>query len=399
MTQLLGGVTGADGEESEFPTWAIAHGHLSCAYPPPRAVGFPLIAPLYPLLAGGFAALGRIGHGVAFPSQAALGHTCSTAIAAMTRWSSNAGAVLPTIRIGYLSWLVLMAGVIALLRACGRGRCWWEPVTLTIVAFVAPVWMCVQEYFHPQDLVAMGLALCGIACARRGWWGWAGVFLGLAFTSQQFALLIAAPLVVVAPSDRRLRLVGSGVGAAMVVIAPLITVTSGQAARAVLIGSGNSPSVGGTLLWELHLHGPALVVVSRVLPIALAMALAWWALQRLGPAALDPIPLLSLIATSLCLRLVFEENLFGYYFMAITVMLIILDVVRGRIRGTLIAWIALVTLAFDPVPWGTDPLRASVPRYLWQLLLVPSSLALAAHPLLTFDRGHCESRPDARVQP
>jgi hypothetical protein len=37
--------------------------------------------------------------------------------------------------------------------------------------------------------------------------------------------------------------------------------------------------------------------------------------------------------------------------MAITVMLIILDVVRGRIRGTLIAWIALVTLAFDPVPW------------------------------------------------
>jgi hypothetical protein len=399
LIAALGGPAHIDVLESVFSIWAIAHGHLSCSYPPGNSRYYPLIAPLYPLLAGGFAALGRIGHGVAFPSQAALGHTCSTAIAAMTRWSSNAGAVLPTIRIGYLSWLVLMAGVIALLRACGRGRCWWEPVTLTIVAFVAPVWMCVQEYFHPQDLVAMGLALCGIACARRGWWGWAGVFLGLAFTSQQFALLIAAPLVVVAPSDRRLRLVGSGVGAAMVVIAPLIIVTSGQAARAVLIGSGNSPSVGGTLLWELHLHGPALVVVSRVLPIALAMALAWWALQRLGPAALDPIPLLSLIATSLCLRLVFEENLFGYYFMAITVMLIILDVVRGRIRGTLIAWIALVTLAFDPVPWGIDPLRSSVPRYLWQLLLVPSSLALAAHPLLTFDRGHCESRPDARVQP
>lgn len=103
---------------------------------------------------------------------------------------------------------------------------------------------------------------------------------------------------------------------------------------------------------ELNVHGTFLFIVARLLPIALGMAFAWWAQRRLGPKLLEPVALVALIATTLGLRLVFEENLFGYYFTALTVMLILLDVVKGRIRGYTIAWLALVTLAFDPIPWG-----------------------------------------------
>jgi hypothetical protein len=89
-----------------------------------------------------------------------------------------------------------------------------------------------------------------------------------------------------------------------------------------------------------------------VLPIVLSMVLARWAVRRLGQSVLEPIPLVSLIATSLSLRLAFEENLFGYYFMALVVALVVLEVVRGRIRERLVAWLVLVQLAFWPVPWG-----------------------------------------------
>ena len=84
------------------------------------------------------------------------------------------------------------------------------------------------------------------------------------------------------------------------------------------------------------------------------MVVAWYALRRLGPSALDPVPLLSLIATCLSLRLVFEENLFGYYFMALAVSLILLDVIGGRLRWELLVWIGLVTVEFPVVRGGFD---------------------------------------------
>jgi hypothetical protein len=334
-------------------------------------------------------------------------------------------------RLGYFSWLVLMAGVVALLRASGRGRCGWEPTVLVLMACIPSVSMPLFEAFHPQDIVAMGFVLAGLACVLRGWWVWAGVLLALAVSSQQFALLVLAPLVVVAPSHRRYRFVGGAIVASAVILVPVIAVTSGRALNAVVLGSGNTPSVGGTVLWELHLHGALLVALSRVLPIVLSMALAWWAVRRLGPTALEPVPLLSLIATSLGLRLVFEQNIFGYYFMALAVSLVLLDVVRGRISGPLVAWLALAFLPFFPGSWGLEareylpfslmavvlliilfdalrarirwylvawlacvalafaqfpltslPFRHALPIWFWQVVLVSSGVALAARPLV-----------------
>src|ERR1035437_5937812 len=146
------------------------------------------------------------------------------------------------------------------------------------------------------------------------------------------------------------------------------------------------------------------------------------------------------MATSLALRLVFEVSLWGYYFAASAVLIVINDVIQGRIRGHVIAWLALFTLVYNPVPWGfatngrawdlavreampkyfvigalililidvirrhvrwyivawfalvcltlvKNPfshagLRGSMPNWFWQVVLVPVTVGLAVSPLI-----------------
>lgn len=247
----------------------------------------------------------------------------------MNRWSAHAGALGPTRWIGCIGWLALMVGVVALLRASGRGRCGWEPATLIVVACLPPVWWCLQLVFHPQDLLAMGFVFAAMACACRGRWIGAGILVALAVLTRQFALLVAAPLFVLAPAKGRISYAAAALTTAALVVLPILMVTSGNALRAITLGTGDNVSIGGTLVWELRLYGAPLVLLSRVTPIAVSVALAWWVSRRLGPAALQPATLVSVMAISLGLRLVFEENLFPYYLMALAVSLVLLDVVRG----------------------------------------------------------------------
>jgi len=448
---LLGGPSEGDVAESVYGTWSVAHGNLGCVYPVATvnhlndlANPFALAAPLYPLVSGFAATLTRIGHAVAFPSARQLGPQCDRAFNALFTWSVKSSAILPTIRLSYFVWPVLMVGVIALVRASGRGRRGWEPLALFLVACTPPAVMCLTYYFHPQDLLAMGLVLVGVARFLKRKWFWAGVFVGLAFCSQQFALLVAAPLVVIAPGRERIRFLLGALCAIVIIDVPLLVATSGRAVKTILFGSSragaNIRSRGGTVLWEANLHGVLLFVISRVVPVVASMALAWWASRRLGARLLSPVPVISLVVTSLTTRLVFEVNSFGYYFMAAAIGLIVLDVAGGRIRGPMIAWLALVTLAFNPVHagfvsnltgwslrlhavfpivlfavavaavmldavwrrirlykvvwvvvaaltgesqiWGLKHSVIQVSNWTWQLVLVPTALALAVSPLV-----------------
>jgi len=460
LIRFLGGPSSIDTVESMYSTWSIAHGHFSCAFPAESALvrasfvqPVPSIAPMYPLVSASIAALARLGSQVPFPSAAALGAHCSNGPPAMFHWAIKTQVFDATYNIGYVGWLFLMAGTVAFLRAVGRGRCLWEPVTLFILACLPPVWGGIRGVFHPEDLLALGLSLGGLACALRRWWVWAGILLALAVLSQQFALLVAAPLFVVAPANRRLRFSMAGACTFGVVVVPLVAMTSIRAIRAFTLGSGHSNGEGGTVLHELHLHGWMLVGASRLLPIGASMVLAWWLARRLGDSVLEPVPLAGLIALSFSLRLVFEENLHHtYYYMALAVALILLDVVRGHIRGTLVAWIALVTFAYNvgfgslfsgvhweagaqehapeiaillgftvvvldlgrhrrrwylvawlvlmigafaSWPFERESIRAPLPYLLLQLVLVPMGIWLAAGPLVGYMRGRARLVPVA----
>jgi hypothetical protein len=299
--------------------------------------------------------------------------------------------------------------------------------------------MCIQSDFHPQDLLALGLIFCGLACALRRQWLVTGVLISLAVLTQQYALLAAAPLLVLAPSSVRLRYTASAVLTYLIVIGPILAASSGHALRGITLGTGDNPSTGGTLLWELRLSGAPLVLISRVLPIVLSVCLAWWATRRLGPHVLDPDVALSVVATSLGLRLVFEQNFFPYYLMALAVSLLLLDVIGGHLRKSLVAWLATLTIAYcllspgsvfeyinweayatvlttiivslaavlaillslarrgharAPIAWialasaivfawpsRTASLGYHLPTWVWQLLLVPTGVLLALQPL------------------
>ena len=382
IVAVLGGPAFIDTSESVYGTWAVAHGHVACAYPPVSLPDYPPIAPVYLLVSGGIAAMTRIGHTVAFPSAASLGPNCDKGFVVMTRWSGHTGALVPTTWIGCVGWLALMFGVVAWLRASGRGRCGWEPATLIVVACLPPVWMCVQSYFHPQDLVAMGFALCAMACARRGSWIGAGILVVLAVLSQQFALLVAVPLLLLAPASRRISYVVAALTTGALVVLPLAMLTSGHALRAITVGTGDNPVPGGAVLSELQLHGASFVLLTRVAPIAVSVALSWWVARRLGPAALHPVTLMSVVAVSLSLRLVFEQLVVAYYFMALAVSLVLLDVVRGHLRRSTVAWLAAVAVvfcffggqAFNGVEWG-GYLRRLVPL----LIVVPALVVTLLH--------------------
>jgi hypothetical protein len=108
---------------------------------------------------------------------------------------------------------------------------------------------------------------------------------------------------------------------------------------------------------------------------------------------LGAVVLLSLLATSLALRLVFEGGLYGYYFMASAVSIILLDFVRRTFRIEVILWLAVVALVFSPLPWGHDRLTYGVHMWVWQLVLVPPTVALAISPLIGRIKRQRSSEP------
>src|ERR1700722_5438923 len=143
LTAKIGGPVEGDAALSVFSTWAIAHGHIACAYTPlgisklpalVRPISF--IPPLYPLVSAGVLLVFHSTFNVPFPAAA---NHCATSNVAIYNWAINARAIIPTIRVGYLSWIAFMAGTVAFLRAAGRGRRLWEPATLLFLAVAAPV--------------------------------------------------------------------------------------------------------------------------------------------------------------------------------------------------------------------------------------------------------------------
>jgi len=393
VTTLLGGLTQLDSLLSTYSSWSIAHGNVACAYPPGSSVYFPLTAPLYPIIAGGLVVVFRVGHGVPFPNQAALGHSCLTWLAPMTRWADQTHALTSTLRFGYLGWFVLAAGIVAVMRLSGRGRNGWEPAVLIAVACTPPVFMCLQSLFHPQDLLAMGLILLGVSCVQRNAWWWAGVWMGLAFASQQFALLAVALLFVIVPAKRRFAFSASAVVTFAVIVIPLMTLSSGRALRVALTGSGGGGALTTSIPWELHLTSSGANDALRALPVMAVLCMALWTRRRLSNAVWEPVVLLSLLATSLALRLVFEGGLYGYYFMASAVSIILLDFVRRTFRIEVILWLAVVALVFSPLPWGHDRLTYGVHMWVWQLVLVPPTVALAISPLIGRIKRQRSSEP------
>ncbi len=136
----------------------------------------------------------------------------------------------------------------------------------------------------------------------------------------------------------------------------------------------------------------------RLVPLALCAFVAWWALGRLGERVLEPLALLSLLSLSLALRLAFEASLYGYYLMSVSVLLLLVEIVAGRIKLLYIVWTAIatwVTVGGGLVDHGTF---AGVAVQVWQLLIVAAAVYLAAPQLLATERFESPIETTAHVE-
>lgn len=382
IASAWGGPTSADANAPDFTTWLIAHGNFGCAYPPASSVVYQTTAPLYPLVSGVIAAIAQIGHGQTFPSSAQLGPHCSTTVAPIYQWSFQTRALEPTLRIGYLGWIVVFAGVIALLRSIGLGRSRLEILALVLIACLPSVYLPLLEYFHPEDLISAGLSLVGVSFVFRDRWLVAGVVFGVAILSQQFALLIFIPLVAVASRGQIVKFIRGAFCSIAAVGVPLMLLTSGRALSSLLVGTGDT---GGTSVsyYGMPLHSTMAIALLRLLPLVLSALVAWWARKRFGSWIFAPMTLLSLLSLSLALRLVFEVTLYGYYFMSLAVLLVIVDVIQHRLRIAFVVWTAVVTWATITGGLVDHPSFAGVPVHVWQLVLVAGAICLSGRPLVT----------------
>lgn len=358
----LGGPTEGDSSEVVYGTWAIAHGHLGCVYPviaPHLPLGladpFALAAPFYPILAGLTAAILRIGHSAPYPTAHALGPGCIHGFTLAYHWSSVSSAILPTVRLGYLTWIAVLSGASYIVRATPRRGTRWEVAMTFVLAVTPPVVMCITYYFHPQDLLAMGLILLGLGALVRGRISASGVWLGLALTAQQFAVLVVATVVVslVLAQRKELTKFIMGVAVAVLVVSgPFVAASGLRAVRTVLLGSSRVGSdisaYGGTIVFSLGLRGVPDFLVARVVPIIASAVLAW-IVMRTPNIRKSPTHIVVALATAALLcRLIFEVNLFGYYFMASVVGLVICEVLRGQFGRDSLAFAGLFLVGMNP---------------------------------------------------
>lgn len=385
LVYFLGGPTQSDAVSTNFPTWAISQGQIACAYPPSSTVPFPMVDTLYPLVAGGISAVLGIGDHTGFPTSAQMGPNCIHTITAMTHWENKANIFDATARIALIGWLFLSVGVLAFLRTTKRKGTYWMFAALMLMAISPPILDAIYVDLHPEDFLALGFGLGAVALAKRHNWLVAGLLVGLAVTSQQFALLIAAPLFVLVPNRQKIRY---ALGAAIsfgVVVGGLALATSGRSLKASLIGSGFTQASDGTIVTKLHIATHTELTISRALPIIISVALAWWVWRRLGEASFEPLILSSLIATSLALRITFDPNMWGYYLLASAVGIILVDVIYGRIRLSFFLWLSIILLVYGP--WNNSPLFIGMPYWEKQVILIPFTLFLTSGPLFRLWRS------------
>jgi hypothetical protein len=243
--------------------------------------------------------------------------------------------------LGVISWLVLAVGGLVLLRAADADTAARSAALLALLAFLPAASSAIVQLFHPQDMVSLGLALFAMAQVLRRRWLGAGVLLGAAVVTKQYAVLFLLPALVVAEHAReRVKVAAAALAVFVAVLAPFF-VASPRATLENLSGFSAGGAVSGATV--LALAGWSTTVVSAVArdtPVLFAGAVCVWAHWRRGPWMRRPEGLLALCLACVGSRLVFESVIFPYYLLATSVVFFILDLVAKRSPHRSLAWCA-----------------------------------------------------------
>ena len=228
-------------------------------------------------------------------------------------------------RIGSLVCLLLSAGLIWFLvaKARPRGRQWAFVALLLVLLLSGPVTAKALAFGHPEELVGAVLCVVAVVLAGRGQAVGAGIFLGLAVATKQWALLAVLPVLIACPA-RRVRLLAVASGVAAVFILPMLIGDPGlflaQNRQAGMPATGSGIfGVTATNIWfpyarlagiainptgahPIYRLPPAIDAVAHpaVLVLGLGLPLVYWWRGR-GRSSTDLVLLLALIFLIRCM--------------------------------------------------------------------------------------------------
>ena len=383
LVEHVWGMTGADAG-TILPTATMwAHGVGACALVTPvESAVHPLSGPVYPLLDAFIQWVLRLGSTVPFPSHLSADH-CLRAYDRVLTWASRVPLGNQELNVGLVAWPVLALGSLSVLRTTARSHTRWEWVLVWALALSPGAFFAYTDYYHPEDVLALGFFLACAGAFRREHYVTSGVLATLAVASQQNVVLAVFVIGSLIPYGRALgrALVGAA-GAATLIVVPLTLWSGPRVIPVTLFGTGLSDNPEwGTWMAQVHLSGSLALVLSRGGPLVATAVLVVWVHRRRPLGALG---LLGALEVAFSARLFFEENLWGYYSLGLLTCWTLASVVKGRISSGAVVWTALLILNTG-IDNGQLWIPLSIARHerVWwfQVLLLPLAVIVSVNDL------------------
>jgi hypothetical protein len=234
----------------------------------------------------------------------------------------------------------------------GRRRC-------LCVVQACVLWNVSVVWGHPEDAIAVGLALYALVFALDGRWTGAGWLFGAAMATQPLVLLMFPVLLALGGRRHVTGLVVRGAGPAVaLIVTPLVS--QFHATTHALLDQPNYPGIDHTTPWTslapvLAGRGHSLTVAAgpgRVVALVLACGLGWWARRWRH----DPDLIVWAAGTALALRCLTESVMVGFYVWPSLAVGLVVAGHLGRWRLGLASIAALLTTAVTQshlswLPW------------------------------------------------
>jgi hypothetical protein len=258
--------------------------------------------------------------------------------------------------------LVAVALGLALARrrsALGAGSGSW-PLVVPVLAVVSPASLAAVRAGHPEEALGGALCVAAVLLAGAQRVTLAGLALGLAVATKQWALIAAAPAVLAVPARSRIRLLAVGAVAAAVFFVPFVArdphaflAATRVEARVVAVATPESVWFAASHERQLHVEGsPTLTyhpTPGWVPPFshALIVALAGVAALLLWRRGLDPARALALLALLFLARCALDPVDQDYFHLPFLLALLAWEVESRR----LVRDLPVITIAAAACLW------------------------------------------------
>jgi hypothetical protein len=302
-------------------------------------------------------------------------------------WRYRVGALVLLLIVALIAWW--LAGELA-----RRGKSHVMQLAVAGIMVASPLTFQAMHWGHPEEPLAAALCVAAVVLAGKRQATLAGVALGLALASKQWALLAVVPTVMLA-DGARWRLIRAAALSAAVFTLPLVL---GDAQRYFQLATSYSGTSGhpwltpSNIWWPLGIkmqvfassnvvismwRAPALlqgIVHPLVIGVVLVISVAYW---RAGLRR-DAASVLYLLSLSFLLRCMLDTLTYGYHHLPMLLTLTAAEGLRRRTLPSVALAVAAVTwLMNNVVAKSLDPdlvyrvyLAWSVPLFIYLLLTV-----------------------------